>query len=131
MSLDSAMVSLLARASVVAVVLAALAWAFLLVFHVRRADVRHAVWSMVLIAMLAAPLVGWLAPPLTLRIGHAPAAPDATPALQFPLEVRATAPGAHGAPTSWPISEWGRRNWQSLVMALYAAGALFMLGRFS
>ena len=77
MPFDSAAVSLLARASVVAAVLAALAWAFLLVFRVRRADVRHAVWSMVLIAMLAGPLVAWLAPPLTLRVGRAPTANDA------------------------------------------------------
>lgn len=128
MSLDSAMVSLLARASVVAVVLAALAWAFLLVFRVRRADVRHAVWSMVLIAMLAAPLVGWLSPPLTLRVGRVAVAPDATPALQFPLEVRASAASENGAPTVRP---WIQRHWQPLVCALYAAGALFMLGRFS
>jgi TonB family protein len=129
MSFDSAMVSLLARVSIVAVVLATLARAFLFISRVQRADVRHAVWSMVLIAMLAAPLVGWLAPPLTLRVGRVTAAPDATPSLQGPLEVRVPAPGAEGSPTSWPISEWGRRNWQSLVMALYAAGALVMLGR--
>jgi TonB family protein len=126
MLFDSTVVSLLAGVSVRVAVLAALAWVVLFVCRVRRADLRHAVWSLVLIAMLLMPLVAWLTPSLTLRVGRPTAASDVTPSLQVPLEVSAT---ALGAPASMPASEWARRNWQSIVVALYAAGVLVMLGR--
>jgi hypothetical protein len=45
MPFNSAVVALLARVSVQAIVLAALTWTFLFVCRVRRTDVRHAVWS--------------------------------------------------------------------------------------
>jgi TonB family protein len=126
MPFDSAIVSLLSGVSVRVAVLAALAWVFLFVCRVRRADVRHAVWSLVLAAMLLMPLVVWIAPSLTLRVGRPSAALDETPSLQIPLVVSDT---SLGSPARMPASEWAWRNWQSMIVALYAAGALVMLGR--
>jgi TonB family protein len=126
MPFDSTMVSLLAGVSVRAAVLAALAWVVLFVCRVRRADLRHAAWSLVLAAMLLTPLVVWLAPPLTLRVGRPSAALDETLSRETPLVVSAT---PLGSPARMPASEWARRNWQSILVALYAAGVLAMLGR--
>jgi len=124
------MVSLLAGVSVRVAVLAALAWVALFVCRVRRADLRHAMWSLVLAAMLLMPLVVWLAPSLTLRVGRPSAASDETPSLQIPLVVSAPALASPASsPARLPASEWARRNWRSMVGALYAAGVLVMLGR--
>jgi TonB family protein len=126
MPFDSAIVSLLSGVGVRVAVVAALACVALFVCRVRRADLRHAVWSLVLAAMLLMPLVVWLAPSLTLRVRRPSAALDATPSLQIPLVVSDT---SLGAPASMPSSEWAWGNWRSLVVALYAAGVLVMLGR--
>jgi len=129
MSIDAEVDSLLASVSVRVAVVAALAWVVLFVCRVRRADVRHAVWSLVLAAMLAAPLLVWLAPSLTLRVGHPAAAPDAIPSRQVPLVVSATVPDSPLAPPSSPVSERLPWSWQFMLCALYAAGASIMLGR--
>lgn len=129
MSIDAAVVSLLASVSVRVAVVAALAWVVLSVCRVRRADVRHAVWSLVLAAMLAAPLLAWFAPSLTLHVGHPAAAPDAIPSRQVPLVVSAAAPDSPITPPNSPVSGRLQWNWQSVLCALYAAGALIMLGR--
>ncbi|MCE5309039.1 MAG: M56 family metallopeptidase, partial [Acidobacteriales bacterium] len=129
MSIDAAVVSLLVSVSVRVAAVAALAWVVLFVCRVRRADVRHAVWSLVLAAMLAAPLLVWFAPSLTLRVGHPAAAPDAIPSRQVPLVVSSTVPDSPLALPSSPVSERLQWNWQFMLCALYAAGALIMLGR--
>ena len=126
MPFDSTIVSLLSGVSVRAAVVAALAWVVLFVCRARRADLRHAVWSLVLAAMLLMPLVVLLAPSFTLRVGRPSAALDETPSLQLPMAVSAT---PLGAPTRMPASEWAWRNWRSMLVALYTAGALVMLGR--
>lgn len=125
----------LLSASIRAVVLSGLAWAILKVARVKAAAVRHAVWTAVLLTMLLMPLLRTALPPLRL------------PVLPFPSAQSTLVEQTHSASSlaentrmmsAGKIAEAGPlrteadsppSRWPVLILALYAAGALFFLGR--
>ncbi|HEY2844671.1 MAG TPA: GWxTD domain-containing protein, partial [Bryobacteraceae bacterium] len=100
--------------------LAPVAWAALRICRVRSASARHAVWTVVMIAMLAQAGVGFWLPSIPVRllrpaISPAAIADTGSPAV-LPIPFALLNPAA---PPSWP----------AIVTAMYAVVALGLLGR--
>ncbi|HET7608118.1 MAG TPA: TolC family protein [Gammaproteobacteria bacterium] len=119
------------RAAVIAAVAAAVLWAL----RVRAAAVRHRVWTVVMIAMLALPIAIAWAPDVSLRVlppahSAAPVAPEALAPLSnsFAAAVTATEPATAGtvALTPAPSPSW---SWRAWLAAIYLAGAAALLAR--
>jgi outer membrane protein len=119
------------RATVIAVVAAAVLWSL----RVRAAAVRHRVWTVVMLAMLALPVAIAWAPDVSLRVlpaalPAAPVAPEAVAPLSssLPAAVTAMEPATAGtvALKPAPSPSW---NWRAWLAAIYLAGAAALLAR--
>jgi beta-lactamase regulating signal transducer with metallopeptidase domain len=131
--LAATLLSVLFSASIRAAVLGGLTWVMLKVVRVKAAAVRHAAWTAVLLAMLLMPFLRTALPPFRLPvlpfsttqstlvrpmpsasnlIGETITAGDTAKARFFQTETRSI-------PSRWPV----------MMLALYAAGALFFLLR--
>jgi beta-lactamase regulating signal transducer with metallopeptidase domain len=83
------------------------------------ASARHMAWLLGIVALLALPLVWWLAPTLRLPILRPEAAAQVAAALPPPSGlIESAAPGA--------ASHW---NWSSVFLVVYATGAVLLLLR--
>jgi len=101
--------------------LAALAWLALWIFRVRSASVKHAVWTMVTIAMLAQAAVSFWLPSISLRV----LAPVAIPAPRTDSLAIVLPPAPlvqqHAAASL---------SWSAILLLVYAGVALVLLGQF-
>ncbi len=119
----SGLLSITVRSSV----LAALAALALLLFRVKSAAARHAVYTVLAGSMLFLAVLQPLLPPLAMPVLRVTAQPAAPLFAAVPAQVsrRAAAPAASGhvAPSHfWP-------SWQQAATATYALGALILLVR--
>lgn len=86
------------------------------------ASARHTIWLLGIAALLALPLLWWLAPALRLPILAPEAAVPAAIALAPPAAAAAAAgPASSGAPESWGYSD--------ALLAAWAIGAILLLVR--
>lgn len=101
--------------------LAALAWLVLRTCRVRSAAAKHAVWTVVTIAMLAQAAASSWIPSIPLRVLR--------PAI-------ASMPSADASAVVLPPASLVQQHtsaslsWGAILLAIYAAGALVLLGRF-
>jgi outer membrane protein len=125
------MFDILLEAALRATFIAAAALAALWLLRVRAAAVRHRVWTVVTVAMLALPLSIAYAPELSLRVLPPPTRSEASAAVAAP----AVSVGAAMAPMRTatseavvltPASSW---DWRAWLLALYFAGAAALLAR--
>ena len=102
--------------------LAALAWLASWIFRVRSASVKHAVWTMVTIAMLAQAAVSFWLPSISLRV----LAPVAIPAPRTDSLAIVLPPAPlvqqHAAASL---------SWSAILLLVYAGVALALLGQFA
>ena len=119
------------RATVIAVVAAAVLWSL----RVRAAGVRHCVWTVVTLAMLALPLAIAWAPDVSLRVlppAYSPAsgtvapATDSTGVAATPMAVTPLEPATAGLVELAPAPSW---DWRAWLVAIYFAGAAVLLAR--
>jgi GWxTD domain-containing protein len=112
--------SYLAGVSLRAIALASVAWLALLVFRVRAASARHAVWTVVTIAMLALAIVSSALPSIPLRVLQAPVVATG-PADSFP----------HALPQALPaVLPSPELSMSTILLWAYTAGVAILLGRF-
>jgi TonB family protein len=114
MDWSSTLLSLLASVSLRALIVAAAAWLILLAGRTRLERARHAVWSIVVIAMLLAAPAALFLPAIPLRLLSAPtvtapAAVSTGPVLEI---------------SSQPVPVEQRISWQQIAASLYCLGAL-------
>ncbi|HSP70241.1 MAG TPA: hypothetical protein VLN48_21100, partial [Bryobacteraceae bacterium] len=100
--------------------LAVLAWLALWTGRVRSASVKHAVWTMVTIAMLAQAAVSFWLPSISLRV-LSPVAIPAPPTDSLAI-VLPPAPLVQQHASAW-------LSWSAILFAVYAGVALVLLGR--
>jgi outer membrane protein len=114
------------RATVIAVVAAAVLWSL----RVRAAAVRHRVWTVVMLAMLALPLAIAWAPDVSLRVlpTKYPELSDLVAPSSEPINVAVTPmePASVELVELTPAPSW---NWRAWLLALYFAGAALLLAR--
>ena len=106
--------------------LAGLAFAALPILRIQAAAVRHAVWTVVVAAMLATAVLEPLLPPLPVPVLRAQAEPQ--------MAIAPASPVAQGASPATPIvpgapakSHWP--TWPQAMAAIYMAGLVAMLVR--
>ncbi|MGE5568126.1 MAG: M56 family metallopeptidase, partial [Rhodospirillales bacterium] len=115
----------LADASVRALCLAAVAMLAIAVTRTSSAPVKHAVWTVVVCAMLALPLLSLALPPIPLRVL------EPTPPVIEPLpEAVSEAPVAASRATA-PIPQPRRSSpvWPAVAVSVYVLGAAFLFGK--
>ena len=114
----------LADVSIRSLLLATVAMLFLWIVRVRRADVKHAVYSLVLIAMMAMPAAERLAPALAIRVLRPLAAPLLASSLLPPASNSKLTRGVRNANAAedHPI-------WLMVVAGIYGTGLLMMIAR--
>jgi outer membrane protein len=125
------MFDILLEAALRATFIAAAALAALWLLRVRAPAVRHRVWTVVTIAMLALPLSIAYAPDVSLRVlpptyseapeTVVPASEDSVAVTMAPL-----APATSEVIVLTPAPSW---NWRAWLLALYLAGAAVLLTR--
>ncbi len=119
MLLDSALRSL---------ILGLVVWALLKLAHLRDTRTETAIWTAVLIAALAMPLLSRYAPPLVLSVPHLSAAsPDSATAVRLLASQQASPP--HGGELSRRALAWLSHYGQSWILAAYAIGFIVCLTR--
>jgi beta-lactamase regulating signal transducer with metallopeptidase domain len=131
--LAATLLSVLFSASIRAAVLGGLTWVMLKVVRAKAAAVRHAAWTAVLLAMLLMPFLRTALPPFRL-----PLLPFST-TQSTQVQPMHRASNLVGATMSAGDSARGRlfqteprsimSRWPVMILALYAAGALFLLLR--
>src|SRR6185295_18509269 len=99
----------------------------LALFRPRNASARHAVWTMVLAAMLALPVLSLVLPPVPLKI--------ARPVMRMPADITVnskpvTASKSRGVLAAGRATEPGRPQWPIVAAAVYCALTLGFLLRF-
>ena len=101
--------------------LAALAWLALRTFRVRSASVKHAVWTMITIAMLAQAAVSFWLPAIPLRV-LSPVAISAPRTDSIAIVLPPAPLVQQHAPASL--------SWSAILLLMYAGVALALLGQF-
>jgi hypothetical protein len=114
------------RATFIAAVAAGLLWSL----RVRAAAVRHRVWTVVMLAMLALPFAIAWAPDLSLRVlppAYSEAPGAVAPSSDFArAPVTPMEPATAGLVELTPAPSW---NWRAWLVAIYVAGAALLLAR--
>jgi outer membrane protein len=121
------MLDIFLEASLRATVIAAAALGALWLLRVRAAAVRHRVWTVVMLAMLALPVAIAWAPDVSLPV-LPPAysdAPSAAAPSSYSIHVAATPIEAATVDLA-PAPSW---SWQAWLLAIYFAGAAVLLAR--
>ncbi len=125
MELSVAALFHLADASVRLAILVLAAAAGLWIFRVKSASMQHALWTLVMAVTLLLPVLGFVLPPIEVRISRP---------IQFaaPLvQLREEAPPGAAPATSLspsPVRRW-TPAWQQMLFAFYLAGASWFLWR--
>ena len=129
MDFSLTVLSWLAGVTLRSLVLAAAVWPALLLFRVRSAASRHAVWTVVTAAMIALAVLTPLLPPLPLHVLHASLDPVTLPANLPPVP----AGGLHAsaAVSAAPAPVTTQFGWPLVALVVYAAGAAGFLVRLS
>ncbi|HET7923366.1 MAG TPA: M56 family metallopeptidase, partial [Rhodanobacteraceae bacterium] len=125
------MLDILLEAALRATLIAATALGTLWLLRVRAAAVRHRVWTVVMVAMLALPLAIAWAPDVSLPVlppaySDAPRAVAAPPSDSVGVTVTAAEPATSDAVELMPAPSW---SWRAWVLAIYLAGAAALLAR--
>ena len=135
-SLAASLLSVLLSASIRAAVLGGLAWAILKVVRVKAAAVRHAVWTAVLLAMLLMPFLRAALPPFRLPLlpfssAQSQPAHSASSVVENSSLVEKVTSAGNTAEAGFLRTKADSLplRWPALMLALYAAGALFFLAR--
>jgi outer membrane protein len=124
------MLDMLLETALRATFIAAVAQAGLSLLRVRAPAVRHRVWTVVMIAMLALPLSIAYAPDVSLRV--LPASPSeasetvAPPSDSPGVAVPPMEPATTETVVLTPAAPW---NWRAWLLAVYFAGAAALLAR--
>jgi TonB family protein len=124
---SSDVLNYLADASVRSLCLAVTAMVAIAAARMRSAPVKHAVWTAVMCAMLALPLLSMALPAIPLRVLQ----PSATLIELAPLPnyTAANVPGAAAVPA--PAPRTYLPGWRAVAVSLYVLGAVCLLGRFA
>jgi beta-lactamase regulating signal transducer with metallopeptidase domain len=159
-SASLALVSELATSAVRCFVLAGVAAAGLMAFRARGTSLRLFIWTAVLYASLALPLLGWLLPPLqvsapqflqpriaqtlgaigdgqnvsTLASRSATSRSQAEPSASYPLPPVAKEPGRAGmgnAAGNGPSFVWAALSWNVVAAGIYVVVTFFFFFRFA
>ncbi len=108
------------------------------------AALRHLIWTLALVSALAMPVLSlalprWELPLMTIASTEAPASLPKAPVVDSNATSNAPAPPRHRTPTAdvaaSPVSiesipaAGGRFSWPGVLVALWAIGALFIVGR--
>jgi outer membrane protein len=121
------MLDIFLEASLRATVIAAAALGALWLLRVRAPAVRHRVWTVVMLAMLALPLAIAWAPDVSLPVlpPTYSDAPSAAAPSSYSIDVAAT-PIEPATVELTPAPSW---SWQAWLLAIYFAGAAVLLAR--
>lgn len=125
--------------------IAALAGSTLAVMRVRACGVRHAVWTLVLAAMLLMPVLPSMVPAIGVPLPgdvatriDSPGGPDVVPAAfapsdQVDVRSRVSAPAAaaavSGVGTEAGVQRQSRWSWRRVISIVYVTGLLLLLAR--
>ncbi len=123
---SSYVLNYLADASVRSLCLAVAAMLAIAVVRTRSAPVKHAVWTAVVCAMLALPLLSVALPAIPLRVLQ-----PAPMLIEPPTPAAATAVNGPGNAAAVPVPEPRRYlpGWPAVAVSVYVLGAAFLLGK--
>lgn len=121
------MLEIMIEAALRAAFIAAAALAMLWSLRVRAAAVRHRVWTVVMLAMLALPLAIAITPDLNLPV--LPPTYAEAPVVLAPSTGSAAPAAAPTAPVTLEVEPAPSWHWQAWLLAVYLAGAATLLAR--